>query len=188
MKAKVLLPLLLCIFVSSCESNKTKQEKKQQALIESAHSHNCMTLEEFCNLKYNYVYEKKLPCLVYLDGFVVDDVVSSVDLPDYVLKDYDDPYLGPGTEQIWFDWVGAPSNRRNECWMKGDGNSRQFKYIGLDKTQADWIISETRNNKTIHTPMIIRVYQVGFTTKPKSPHSIYYMSYTADLVEILNEE
>ena len=184
MKRLLLLIITLCLLMASCETNQQKKSRKQREIEETAHSHNCMTLEEFCSLKYSYVFEKKLPCLVYLDEFHVSDIVSKIYEPQCVISGADEEDEDFSEEEFVRPfWIGEPSSRQNECWMKGWLSSSQ--YIGLDKTQVDWAIQKTKNGKTIHTPMIIKIYQVGFATELISSH---FIQFKADLIAILNEE
>lgn len=180
-KRGLLLVLTLCmILVVSCGTNQQKKTRKQLETERIAHSHNCMTFDEFCDLKYSYVYEKKLPCLVYIDEFHVSDIVSDVDESHFFTSESEEDENEE--EIVKPSWIGTPSQRENECWMKGLIISNQ--YIGLDKTQVDWAITKTKNTKTIYTPMVIKVYQVSMTVW----NSSRLMSFKADLVSVLNEE
>lgn len=190
MKLRILLAALiaLVIILSSCESSQEKYERMKKERNSIAHRYDCITLDEFCSLNYSYVFEDHLPCLVYLEKIHVYDIVSYYDLPDCIIKEYDDPYEEPSVGKISFEWFGQPSRRHNECWMRVTASDRRFQYIGLDKAQADWIISKTKNTKTIDVPIIIRMYQVGFENRPYASRTGYTISYTADLIEVLKKE
>lgn len=180
--------IALCIILSSCESSQEKYERMKKEREAIAHRYNCITLDEFCNMNYSYIYENNLPCLVYLERFHVYDIVSYYDLPDHIIKEYDDSYDAPSVVKIYYNWYGKPSRRDNECWMKVCASDRRFQYIGLNKTQANWVLSKTRNTKSVDTPIIIKLYQVGFENNTYASHSGYNMSYTADLIEVLDNE
>lgn len=218
MKARELLPVLaLCIMlIASCENgvhnstpqkqNRSGQQKDElkRTAEETAHEHGCMTVDEFTAMRYSYVIEKNLPCLVYLEQFHVNDIVSKlpeektvfdpiIDITTYVsINGYDDDLnLGDcDSETGWSfqsEWCGTPSERNNECWIEGlfkgfSPLSSIYGYIGVDKTQVDWAINKAKSVKydfqdVENTPIIIKVYQArsGGTIK-------------ADLVAILNEE
>ena len=179
MKTKVLFMMLaLCLLLVSCGS----KTHDKQTIKEIAHSHNCITMDEFCELKYSYVFEKKLPCLVYLDELHVSDIVSNIDDLRYVVGDSDEE---DEENYVYVDpcWIGEPTKRNNECWIKSWIAFRQ--YIGLDKTQVEWVLSKTKSSRTIYTPIIIKIYQVGCSPETFSGS---FISYKADLVAILNEE
>lgn len=122
-----------------------------------------------------------------MDGFYVSDIVSYPDIPEFIVDDFDGEFDDPEKERkIYFDWVGKPSNRRNEWWIKLKTYSKvQFQYIGLNKTQAEWIVSKIQNTRAVRTPIIIKLYQVGFSQRSYPGSSS--ICYTADLISILNE-
>jgi len=216
MKQTVFFVLTLCLLASCGTSTNNTESKptetnpakttqvKPASAEETAHAHGCMTVDEFTAMRYSYVIEKNLPCLVYLEQFHVNDIVSKlpeektvfdpiIDITTYVsINGYDDDLdLGDcDSETGWSfqsEWCGTPSERNNECWIEGlfkgfSPLSSIYGYIGVDKTQVDWAIRKATSVKydfqdVENTPIIIKVYQA------RSGGSI-----KADLVAILNEE
>lgn len=179
---------------------KTAQVKTASA-EETAHAHGCMTMEEFVSMRYTYVIEKELPCRVYVDKFMVNDIVSSVKEKKYdpktditlynsIYQDGDWSEIEDSSVEFGFgalpDWVGKSTYRQNECWVEGTfGIPPLFGvsgYLGIDKSQSEWMVKKAMESGTIgivNIPIIIRVDQVrkdgGISIK-------------ADLVAILNED
>lgn len=178
MKTRMLIAMLaLCVFSASCGDNK-KQSKPSIAKI--AHEHDCMTMDEFCELNYSYVYETKLPCLVCLEDFFVGDIVSRTDdSREQVNRNSDED---DGTDIYIPSWIGVPSTRNNICWMEGWMSNQ---YIGLDETQTNLVLSKANKSRKIDVPIIIKIYQIDIGSVPIVSKSL--ISYKADLVAILNE-
>lgn len=177
MKTRILFALLsICLALVSCGDSK-KQSKPSITRI--AHTHNCMTMDEFCELKYSYVYETKLPCLVCLEDFFVGDIVSRIDdVRGRVNGNFDED---DETDIYVPSWIGVPSTRNNKCWMKGWMSNQ---YIGLDEAQTKLVLSKTNKASKINEPIIIKIYQVD--VGPVVSKSL--ISYKADLAAILDEE
>lgn len=217
MKQTTIFMLALCLLLASCGNGVQKSTEKEQIRTgqqkdepkqtpeEIAHIHGCLTVKEFIDMRFSYVIEKNLPCLVYVEQFTVNDIVSTfpkqsfvfdpkVNIDVYVSLDtYDDRIdVGDCESEMGYDfpsvWCGEPSSRENECWLEGYFSSSIrdgfFCYLGIDKTQVDWIIRKSKEMKPYqrrieNTPIIIKIYQA------KGGDGI---SVKADLVAILNEE
>ena len=208
--------LALCL-LASCENNVqngsdnvqngTRKQIKEpkQTTEEIAHAYGCITIDEFKDMRFSYVIEKNLPCLVYIERFHVIDIVSRLPEETTVfdpiievstsvsIGDYEGSlHIGDcDSETGWTlqsEWYGTPSERDNECWIEGRfiGSSLRvsvFGYMGVDKAQVDWAIRKAKSVKydfqdVEGTPIIIKVYQ----TKNGAGQI------KADLVAILNEE
>lgn len=210
---RLLLPIIaLCLLIASCETNTNKTQsrptkvtqEKPATAEETAHAHGCITVDEFKDMRFSYVIEKNLPCLVYLERFHVNDIISKlpeekilfdpiIDITTSVSINGYDESLSLGdcdSETGWSfqsEWCGTPSERNNECWIEGlfkgiSPLSSIYGYIGVDKTQVDWAIRKAKSVKydfqdVENTPIIIKVYQTRSGGSIKS-----------DLVAILNEE
>ena len=201
MKQTTFFILALCL-LASCESGVQKsagkihsrtghQQEVSKSAEEIAHAYGCKTIEEFMAMKFTYVIEKELPCLVYVESFNVNDIIPKIkESTVYVwaeCEEYEGDCEGNVKYDVLPDWVGEPTSRQNECWIEGF-----FKYssihgvsgfVGLDKTQADWLVKKATESNLyrteINSPIIIRVDQMR-----KSDG----ISIKADLVAILNEE
>ena len=188
----------ICLFASSCGigadksgSGEMKSSKTPTVLSskEIAHQNNSITLEEFLDMRFTYVVEQNLPCLVYVENVMVNDIVRTFKESSVHVwadcEECDGVVDGDVKYSVLPDWVGTPTCRENECWIIGYvGFSPMFGascYIGLDKMQSEWMLGKTLESNLIgivKTPVIIRVDQFrkhdGFVIK-------------ADLVKILNE-
>lgn len=193
---RLLQIIALCLLMTSCDTNinnkpaNATQERTAMA-EERAHSHGCMTLEEFVSMRYTYVIEKQLPCRVYVESFNIHDIIPRIkESTVYVWADCDGcegEDEGEVKYDVLPDWVGTPTNRVNECWIDGYYFHSYFQgvsgYVGLDKTQVEWAVEKAMDSdkyrNEVKAPIIIRIDQVrkdgGISIK-------------ADLVQILNEE
>jgi len=196
---KVFLPIIaFCMMLFSCGTDTKKSDVKIRAsepikptAEEIAHQHGCITVDEFAAMRFTYVIEKKLPCRMYVENFQVNDIIPKIkESSVYVwaeCEEYEGDVEGEVKYSVLPDWVGTPTSRKNECWMDCYmgyiPQSSVSGYIGLDKTQVDWVVKMAMETNLfyprIDAPIIIRVDQVrkdgGISIK-------------ADLVAILDEE
>lgn len=157
--------IVVCIIIITCRFCSNASDKKQKEK-ENAVSQGCITIDSLNGLEYTYLYERNLPCLVYLNSIKIEDICFTID------EDNDELGLPR--------WIGGASTRTNSGWIKVK-NTYFHNYIGFDTCQEEWVLRKAKEYKTIHEPIIIEVYQVR-----RYPNG--GISYKADLVRFLDQE
>ena len=131
---------------------------KEYDYIELAKENGCMTELDFFGLMYTYNYENALPCLVLAKKLAIDDITNR-----------------PDSNMINIEWVGEPSHRQNEAWVRC---SYPYYYVGLTSQQLARI-HNMDIQYYINKPVILRVYQAEVGNGGVGKH------FVADLVSII---
>lgn len=154
-----LLLLISVVFLISCNNYGNEKDKKFRKMSSVAKEKNAMLESVFKEQKYTYNYETMLPCLVCISS---DNHIADITMR---LSKY-------ATDSI--NWNCELSSFNKAAWMKLGWGTNQY-YIGLTKSQADWLST----HKTKDLLYIVRIECVSYSDLA------FFHDFIGEMVEIV---